>query len=244
MPIQRTRLVVISALLTFGVIVLGVLAAAEKKAARVSTHMDEHKRALHALQRLTFGPRPGDVDRVAALGVDRWIDQQLHPDKIDDKTLEPRLAAFRTLHMDTREMMENFPPPQVIKAVMDGKRPMPSDPVKRAVYQAQIERIQEKKERKEDTATPTSVTATDSAVPDPNASNTAQEASDTTSPRKGKLTDEQLAQRREDRLYADLKAQELLDRPADERMKEVLQMSGGAAGAFEFTQRSEGRGVH
>jgi len=31
--------------------------------------MDEHKRALHALNRLTFGPKPGDIDRVAAMGV-------------------------------------------------------------------------------------------------------------------------------------------------------------------------------
>ena len=46
--------------------------------------MDDQKRALHALNRLTFGPRPGDVERVTAIGVDKWIDQQLHPEKIDD----------------------------------------------------------------------------------------------------------------------------------------------------------------
>ena len=54
---------------------------------------DEQKRALHALNRLAFGPRPGDVERVAAMGVDKWIDQQLHPDKIDDHALDARLAA-------------------------------------------------------------------------------------------------------------------------------------------------------
>ena len=58
--------------------------------------MDEQKRALHALNRLTFGPRPGDVDRVTAMGVDKWIDQQLHPEKIDDRALDARLAPFRT----------------------------------------------------------------------------------------------------------------------------------------------------
>ena len=109
---------------------------------------------MHALQRLTFGPRPGDVERVAAMGVDKWIDLQLHPEKIDDSNLEARLAGFRTLRMDTREMVENFPPPPVIKAVMDGRKAMPSDPVKRAVYEAQIERLEEKKERKQETAAP------------------------------------------------------------------------------------------
>ena len=54
--------------------------------------MDERERAIHALNRLTFGPRPGDVDRVLAMGVDRWIDQQLAPEKIDDRVLEARLA--------------------------------------------------------------------------------------------------------------------------------------------------------
>ncbi len=86
------------------------------------TQMDEQKRALHALNRLTFGPRPGDVERVTSMGVDKWIDQQLHPDKIDDHAVEARLAGFTTLRMDTREMIEKFPPPQMMKEVAEGKR--------------------------------------------------------------------------------------------------------------------------
>jgi uncharacterized protein (DUF1800 family) len=221
--IQRTRLVLATVLLTVGPVGFFVLAASGKKSASGSAQLDEHKRALHALQRLTFGPRPGDVELVAAMDVDKWIDLQLHPDRIDDKLLEARLAPFRTLQMDTREIVENFPTPQVIKAVMDGKRLMPSDPVKRAVYQAQIERIEEKKERKQDTSTPSTPSAVAGA--DQNAADNAPSPSETTPTGKGKLTEDQLAQRREDRLYADLIAQELLDKPADERMKEVLQMS-------------------
>ncbi len=221
MPIQRTRLVATTALLTIGCIALLVLSASGKRTAPVSTQMDEHKRALHALQRLTFGPRPGDVERVAAMGVDKWIDLQLHPDRIDDHALEARLAPFRTLHMDTREIVENFPPPQVIKAVLDGKRPMPSDPVKRAVYQAQIDRMEEKRERKQDVSATNPTEGTAGA--DQSAGDSAPPSGESNG--KGKVTEEQLAQRREDRLYADLKAQELLDEPADERMKEVLQMS-------------------
>jgi hypothetical protein len=143
---------------------LTALSAAKKKPPVIS-QMNQQKRALHALQRLTFGPRPGDVDRVAAIGVDKWIDLQLHPDKIDDSALDARLAPFRTLHMDTREIVENFPNEQMIKAVMDGKRPMPSDPIKRAVYQAQIERLQERNERKQEAAAASPVpTATNASV--------------------------------------------------------------------------------
>ena len=111
--------------------------------------MDEQKRALHALNRLAFGPRPGDVERVSATGIEKWIDQQLHPEKIDDRALDTRLAPFRTLRMDTRELVENFPSQQVIKAIAEGKQSLPSDAARRAVYQAQLDRYEEKKERKQ-----------------------------------------------------------------------------------------------
>jgi uncharacterized protein (DUF1800 family) len=108
----------------------------------------EQKRAVQALNRLTFGPRPGDVQQVTAMGVDHWIDLQLHPDKIPDNAIEARLTPFRTLHMSSKEIVEEFPDNQVIKQVMDGKRPMPSDPAKRAIVQVQIARMQDKQDRK------------------------------------------------------------------------------------------------
>jgi uncharacterized protein (DUF1800 family) len=108
----------------------------------------EQKRAVQALNRLTFGPRPGDVQQVTAMGVDHWIDLQLHPEKIPDGAVEARLAPFRTLHMSSKEIVEEFPDNQVIKQVMDGKRPMPSDPAKRAVFQVQIARMEDKQEKK------------------------------------------------------------------------------------------------
>jgi uncharacterized protein (DUF1800 family) len=161
------------------------------------TQMDQQKRAVHALNRLTFGPRPGDVDHVMAIGVDKWIDQQLHPDKIDDSALDARLSPLRTLHMDTREIVENFPPEQMIRAVADGKQSLPSDPLKRAVYQAQLERYQNKEDRKQHTAV---------VSPD-------------------KVTDDDRARRQQERAGANQKVEELLDMPPDQRMKAVLKMS-------------------
>ena len=186
--------------------------------------MDEQKRALHALNRLAFGPRPGDVERVAAMGVDKWIDQQLHPEKIDDRALDARLAPFRTLRMDTREMVENFPPPQVIKAIAEGRQSMPSDSARRAVYEAQMERYQEKKERKQESC----------RARDPPATGVFRQ-------NQTQMSDEERARRREDRLYADLKAEDLLDLPPDQRMKAILKMSPEEQRAlWNFAARATG----
>ena len=111
-----------------------------------------HERALHALDRLTFGPRPGDIQAVTAMGVDKWIELQLHPEKIDNTAMQARLAAYRTLTMSSREMLLEFPPNPVVKAVMDGKLPMPRDPYRRAIYTAAIDRIEQKQEQKQNAA--------------------------------------------------------------------------------------------
>jgi uncharacterized protein (DUF1800 family) len=228
MPSQRrTLLIAVSLLLSLVAFTAFASRKKEKKAAD-TTQIDESKRALHALQRLTFGPRPGDAERVAMMGVDKWIELQLHPEKIDDRSLEARLSGFRTLRMDTREIVENFPPPPVIKAVMDGRKAMPSDPVKRAVYQARIEKLEAKKQRKQDAAATTTLPATVNATADQTTEDN-QSATDTAAAakpsEKESEKDDPATKRRESRLYADLKAQELLDLPPDQRMKEVLQMS-------------------
>ncbi len=111
---------------------------------------NEQKRAVQALNRLTFGPRPGDIQQVTAMGVDRWIDLQLHPEKIPDSAIEARLAPFRTLRMSSKEIVEEFPDNQMIKQYMDGKKSMPSDPAKRAVIEVQIARLEEKQQKKTD----------------------------------------------------------------------------------------------
>jgi uncharacterized protein (DUF1800 family) len=217
---RRIRLLLPALLL----VAVGLPLARDKnknRTAPASTQMDEQKRAAHALNRLTFGPRPGDVERVTAIGVDKWIEQQLHPEKIDDRSLDARLSPFRTLRMSAKETVENFPSPQLVKAVMDGKQPLPSDPAKRAVYKAQMERIEQKQELKQEAAntngSPAAAGTADSSAP----SNTPA-ASPSGKP---KLTDEELARRREDRFFADMKTQELLNLPPDQRMKEILKMT-------------------
>src|ERR1043166_1092050 len=60
--------------------------------------------AAHALNRLAYGPRPGEIERVARAGVLRWIDAQLAPDKIDDDTVARREREFAVLQYDRGDL--------------------------------------------------------------------------------------------------------------------------------------------
>ncbi len=152
MRFQPRRLVL---LCLVALLAAGVLYAAAKKDKKTSksaseaSPMDDRKKALHALNRLTFGARPGDLEQVQSMGLDKWIDQQLHPEKINDDALQARLADFNTLRMSTEEMIRNFPPPQIIKAVENGRIKIPSDPEERAIYEAQLERYKARQDNKQ-----------------------------------------------------------------------------------------------
>jgi uncharacterized protein (DUF1800 family) len=67
---------------------------------------------LHALNRLGYGPRPGDVERVRQMGLAKWIDQQLNPNSIDDRALTARLENFPTLTMSTSRLLEEYLQPK------------------------------------------------------------------------------------------------------------------------------------
>ena len=263
---------------------------AKKKDKIADSSLTEQKRAAHALNRLTFGARPGDIQQVMAMGVDKWIDLQLHPERISDNALESHLASFRTLRMSSREMVEEFPDNQMVRQVMDGKRPMPSDPGKRAIYHVQLARMLERKEAREErkvevaaapppppaagmantgdmaaTANPSSadtsaktqeeLAAAAAARPDavpataadnnlatpmgansgtppaatsdkPPASNEFMASAPEPAPvANSAAMNDPVSRRREERLYADLEVQNLIDLPPDQRYKKVLGMT-------------------
>src|SRR6266540_5286647 len=68
---------------------------------RSTLHLSEDQRALHVLNRLGFGARPGDLERVKALGLDNYINQQLNPEKINDAVAGAKLKDLPTLSMTT-----------------------------------------------------------------------------------------------------------------------------------------------
>jgi uncharacterized protein (DUF1800 family) len=66
----------------------------------------------HALNRLAYGPRPGDMDRIKQMGLAKWIDQQLNPRAIDDSAVEARLSDLPTLRMPTSQLLADYPNPK------------------------------------------------------------------------------------------------------------------------------------
>ncbi len=73
-----------------------------------SASLTEREKIIHALNRLGFGARPGDVERVEKMGLDKYIQQQLRPEKIDDSTLDKKLEVFDTLKASGEELADDF----------------------------------------------------------------------------------------------------------------------------------------
>jgi uncharacterized protein (DUF1800 family) len=75
------------------------------------TELTEDEAILHAMNRLAYGPRPGDVDQVRQTGLEKWIEQQLHPESINDADLNLRLQRYPSLEMSSKRLLEEFPHP-------------------------------------------------------------------------------------------------------------------------------------
>ena len=82
----------------------------------------------HALNRLTFGPRTGDVARVKAMGLQNWIDQQLSPSRIDDAALTTKLARLATLGLDSQTIQRDYSGPAMVERRERQRQNPPSPP--------------------------------------------------------------------------------------------------------------------
>ena len=63
---------------------------------------------VHVLNRIGFGARPGDIEKVRAIGLTRYIEQQLHPERIADTALNARLQPMTTLTLSSRELAQRY----------------------------------------------------------------------------------------------------------------------------------------
>jgi uncharacterized protein (DUF1800 family) len=71
--------------------------------------LSSERQIVQVLNRLTFGPRPGDVEEVRRIGLDKWIDLQLHPERIpENQDLDARLEPFETLRMDSVQVVKQY----------------------------------------------------------------------------------------------------------------------------------------
>jgi uncharacterized protein (DUF1800 family) len=105
----------------------------------------EDQKILQALNRLTFGPRPGDAQAVQAMGLRQWIDQQLHPDTIaENPALLEKLKPMDTLQMSGQELVRNYPSPQIIQQLVRGQLPLPADPDRRMMLKRLMDRYEKR----------------------------------------------------------------------------------------------------
>jgi uncharacterized protein (DUF1800 family) len=92
-----------------------------------SQRMTEEQRIVHVLNRLGFGVRPGDVERVRRMGLENYIEQQLNPSKVDDAAVEAKLKNFPTLGMSNGELLAKYPQPGQLLRRMERNGELPPE---------------------------------------------------------------------------------------------------------------------
>jgi len=89
--------------------------------------LTEEQRIMHVLNRLGFGARPGDIERVKAMGVEKYIEQQLNPEKISDTVAENKVRDLSVLSMPTAELYEKYPQPGQLLRQLQARGKMPAE---------------------------------------------------------------------------------------------------------------------
>jgi uncharacterized protein (DUF1800 family) len=102
-----TRFLAIAALL--------VCAGAKDSVLKAAGPASDDAAIVHVLNRITYGPRQGDVERVRAIGLQKFIDQQLSPDRIDDHALDARLQRLETLTLDSQAIQRDYEAPAMME---------------------------------------------------------------------------------------------------------------------------------
>src|SRR5436309_5691676 len=112
---------------------------------RFSKELPKDQKIVQALNRLTFGPRPGNAQRVKSMGLKRWIDLQLHPERIaENPVLHAKLRTFDTLDMPVPEMIRNYPTPQMVRQMVQGQVAFPPDPDRQRMIRKLVARAERK----------------------------------------------------------------------------------------------------
>jgi uncharacterized protein (DUF1800 family) len=106
-------------------------------------------RILHALNRFTFGTRPGDLEAVRSMGLERWFAQQLRPETIANSNLEARLTQFPAMQWSPEDLLVRLPSNAMIRQAADGKVQIPPDGALHAVYMDEIARYENRQQQKQ-----------------------------------------------------------------------------------------------
>jgi uncharacterized protein (DUF1800 family) len=127
----RARLVIVGV----GCVLGTALLPAASPGSAVPANPDD-KTVVHVLNRIGFGPAPGDVERIRRIGLARYIDQQLDPRTIPDSDLSSRLAPLATLELSTRELADRYFAPAMMERrrtarLQASESPAPAEPATR-----------------------------------------------------------------------------------------------------------------
>src|SRR5271170_1767484 len=202
-------------------------AAVTKTAAASTKEIQGEQRVLHALNRFTFGPRPGDVAAVQAMGLQRWFELQLNPSKIDDSALDARLAMFPAMKMQQAELVWRYPSPQVLRQMIAKGAPLPSDPVEHAIYADEIAFYKAAKAKQEAQQVTAKQDADkgDGEMMSPTMAKDGDGPKDKTAlPGDGVDPGVPAMATHEEQFYSGLEAVKIINLPPDERMRRILAM--------------------
>src|ERR1044072_4393673 len=128
---MRIRIKVLRSLVAWLAIALllsqSIISFADNNKDSKAKKLTEEQRIVHVLNRLGFGARPGDLERVKAMGVENYINQQLNPEKISDTVAENKIKDLQILNMSTAELYEKFPQPGQLLRQLQARGALPSD---------------------------------------------------------------------------------------------------------------------
>jgi uncharacterized protein (DUF1800 family) len=189
------------------------------------------QRALHALNRFTFGPRPGDVAAVQAMGLKQWFEQQLNPLSIDDSALEEKLSAFPAMKMQEAELKQKYPSPQMLKQIIDRNLPLPSDPVEYAIYADAIAFYKAQKAKQAEKKAEAAQNP-DGEMMSPEMAKEAPAKEKSALPGDGVDPSVPAMATHEEQFYSGLEAVKIINLPPDERMRRILAMPPNELVAF------------
>ena len=92
--------------------------------------LTEDQKIIHVLNRVGFGARPGDVEKVRAIGLQKYIDQQLNAAAIDDSVAQGKVKDLEVFNMSTAEVFAKYPNPAALLRQLEGGRRAQADTAK------------------------------------------------------------------------------------------------------------------
>ena len=113
------------------------------------TGLTEEQKIVHLLNRIGYGPRPGNVEQVKKMGIAAYIEQQLNPESIVDEGVEQRLAGFETLKMKPQQLLAAYPPPQLLRQIdrrIGARQGMDPEAMEQAF--PELQRLRERQQQK------------------------------------------------------------------------------------------------